>query len=73
MNTVMTSQLSAAELQTAQNLLQDYAPAHAALSALNENDGDLETSLEALVAAEAGTEAYGMDLERLRVAFVKNL
>lgn len=40
---------------------------------LTQNDGDLESSLDELIQAEAGVEAYGIDGERLRAVFLKNL
>jgi len=69
----MTPQLSPTEIQNAQALLADYAAAQPALSTLTQNDGDLETSLGELVAATAGTAVYGLDRDRLKTAFLKNL
>ncbi|MGC1218021.1 MAG: hypothetical protein WA883_11165 [Phormidesmis sp.] len=56
-----------------QALLADYAAAQPALSTLTQNDGDLETSLGELIAAAAGTAVYGLDRDRLKTAFLKNL
>lgn len=69
----MTTQLSPTELQTAQSLLQDYAAAQSAIALLNQNNGNLETSLEELIAAEAGTAAYRADRESLQTVFLRNL
>ncbi len=60
----MTPQLSPSEIQNAQTLLADYAAAQPALATLTQNDGDLETSLGELVAAAAGTAAYGPARDR---------
>lgn len=59
----MTTQLSTAELQATQALLQGYAPAQLALATLHQHQGDLESSLDDLVSAAAGTAAFG-DPER---------
>ncbi len=69
----MPTQLSATELQAAQSLLHDYAPAQSALATLAEQDGDLEASLTELVAAEAGTVMYGAERDRLWAVFLRNL
>ncbi len=69
----MSTQLSATELQAAQALLHDYAPAQPALATLAEQDGDLEASLTELVAAEAGTAMFGAERESLRAVFLRNL
>ncbi|MGB0563741.1 MAG: hypothetical protein ACPGVO_18375 [Spirulinaceae cyanobacterium] len=57
----MAAQLSSTEQQVAQAQLQGFAPATAALNTLAQQDGDLEESLMALLAAEAGAAAYGLD------------
>ncbi len=69
----MSPQLSATELQTAQELLQDYDEAQPAIATLQEHNGDLKTSLEDLIAAEAGTAVYGEERKTLREVFMKNL
>ncbi|NET33076.1 MAG: hypothetical protein F6K19_13825 [Cyanothece sp. SIO1E1] len=69
----MTTQLSPSELQTTQHLLQDYVPAQSAIATLTQHHGNLETSLEDLVAAEAGTAVFGENRKTLREAFVRNL
>ncbi|MEL6159384.1 MAG: hypothetical protein AAFQ40_14570 [Cyanobacteria bacterium J06623_5] len=69
----MTPQLSPAEIQTAQSLLQNYAAAQPAFTTLTQNDGDLEASLGELVAAEAGSAVYGPDRDRLLTVFLRNL
>ncbi|MGB7251142.1 MAG: hypothetical protein WBC73_19570 [Phormidesmis sp.] len=69
----MSTQLSSEELQAAARQLQDYAPAQQALATLSEQDGDLESSLTVLVAAEAGTALYGAERDRLRAVFLRNL
>jgi hypothetical protein len=53
--------------------LQDYEPAQSALVTLTQYDGDLETSLEDLVAEEAGTAAFAEDRKTLREVFFRNL
>ena len=69
----MTTQLSPAELQTAQTLLHDYAPAQTAFATLREQDNRLEAALTELVAEAAGTAAFGPEREKLRDVFVRNL
>ena len=69
----MTLQLSPTELQTMQQQLDGYALAQAAIATLRQHNGNLETSLEDLVAAEAGTAVYGDDRKTLREVFVQNL
>ncbi|MEL6259736.1 MAG: hypothetical protein AAFR12_01610 [Cyanobacteria bacterium J06626_6] len=69
----MTPQLSPAEIQTAQSLLQNYAAAQPAFTTLTQNDGDLEASLGELVSAEAGSAVYGPDRDRLLTVFLRNL
>ena len=69
----MIAQLSPAELQEADALLQTYEPAERAITTLREYDGDLEASLGALVAAEAGTAVYGDVQKSLGQVFLKNL
>ncbi|MBD2463713.1 hypothetical protein H6G89_22180 [Oscillatoria sp. FACHB-1407] len=69
----MTLQLSPTELQDIQQVLQDFAPAQPAIATLQQHDGNLETSLEDLVAAEAGAAVYGDERKTLRQAFVRNL
>lgn len=69
----MPTQLSAAELERTQALLQTYTAAQPALTALTENDGDLDASLSELLAAETSRESYGLDRDRLRTVFLKNL
>lgn len=69
----MAAQLSTAELQAAQDLLQDYAPAQPALMTLRQHQGDLETSLEDLVVSAAGPAVYGDDRKTLRQVFLANL
>ncbi len=69
----MTTQLSLTELQTAQSLLQDYAPAQDAFATLREQDNILEAALTELVADEAGAAAFGPERESLRRVFVRNL
>jgi len=69
----MTTQLSPTELQTAQSLLADYAAPQPAVTLLSQNNGSIETSLEELIAAEAGTAVYGADRKSLRDVFLRNL
>ena len=69
----MTTQLSTDDLQTTQDLLQDYAPAQPALVTLRHHHGDLESSLEELAVAAAGTAVYGEDRKTLRQVFLANL
>ena len=69
----MALQLSPAELQTMQQQLEGYAPAQVAIATLHQHKGNLETSLEDLVAAEAGTAVYDDDRKTLREVFVQNL
>jgi hypothetical protein len=69
----MTTQLSTAELQATQALLQGYAPAQPALDTLHQHQGDLEASLEELVVAAAVTAVYGDDRKTLRQVFLANL
>ncbi|NEQ30082.1 MAG: hypothetical protein F6K04_03625 [Leptolyngbya sp. SIO4C5] len=69
----MSLQLSSSELQTVQDLLQDYGPAQPAIASLQHHAGDLETSLTDLAATAAGTAAYGDDRKRLRDVLLKNL
>lgn len=69
----MTTQLSASELQDFEQVLQGYAPGERAIAYLTQNNGDLESSLDDLIRAEAGAQAYGIDGERLRAMFLKNL
>ncbi|MEM7773447.1 MAG: hypothetical protein AAF327_23440 [Cyanobacteria bacterium P01_A01_bin.37] len=70
---MMTPQLTATEMQVMQQQLEGYAPAQAALVTLHQHNGNLETSLEELVVAEAGTAVYGDDRKTLREVFVRNL
>ncbi len=67
----MTTQLSTAELQTTEEMLQDYAPA--ALVTLRDRQGELESSLDDLVAAAAGTVAYDDNRKTLRQMLLANL
>lgn len=69
----MATQLSPTERQIAQSLLQDYTAAQPALTLLAQNNGNLETSLTELIAAEAGTVLYGIDRDRLQQVFLQNL
>ena len=69
----MTLVLSPDELQTTETLLQQYAPAQPAMAMLHQHQGNLETSLEDLVAAEAGTAVYHEGRITLRQAFLRNL
>lgn len=69
----MTAQLSPAELREADALLQSYEPAERAIATLHKYEGDLEASLGALVAAEAGTAVYGNAQKSLGQVFLKNL
>lgn len=69
----MSTRLSPTELERTQTLLQTYAAAQPALTALSDHDGDLEASLCELIAAEARRESYGLDGDRLRTIFLKNL
>ena len=69
----MTTQLSTDDLQTTQDLLQDYAPAQPALATLRHHHGDLESSLEELAVAAAGTAVYGEDRKTLRQVLLANL
>ncbi|WP_198805131.1 hypothetical protein [Leptolyngbya sp. BL0902] len=55
----MANTLSTAELQSAQSLLQHYAPAQTALENLHQHRGNLEASLEDLAMAAAGSAVYG--------------
>ncbi|MGB3495376.1 MAG: hypothetical protein WBA57_21785 [Elainellaceae cyanobacterium] len=66
-------QLSPEELHDAQAILKNYAPAQGAIATLHNHNGDLEASLEDLVAAEAGTAIYADDRKTLRQVFLKNL
>lgn len=66
-------QLSASELKDIQQLLQDYGPAQPGIDTLNQQNGDLEATLDLLVAEEAGTADYAIDRQRLREVFVRNL
>ena len=70
---MITPQLSASELQTAQTLLDGYAPAQPAIASLTQHNGDLEASLEDFVVEAAGTRAFGDDHKTLRAVFVRNL
>ncbi|MEM9513084.1 MAG: hypothetical protein AAF978_10470 [Cyanobacteria bacterium P01_E01_bin.48] len=69
----MVTRLSDSELQHAEELLGDYAPARAATILLKQHDGNLETSLEELVVVEAGAAAYGEERKKLREVFLRNL
>ena len=73
----MATQLSPAELQTAQSLLQNYADAQPAITTLGQHEGDLEASLEDLIGAAAGTATYstgaGPARKSLRASFIKTL
>lgn len=69
----MTTQLSPAELEAAQSLLKDYAPAQTAIANLSQNRGDLNASFTDLIVAEAGTALYGAERESLRDVFLRNL
>ena len=69
----MPTQLSTTELERTQTLLQTYAAAQPALTALTQNNGDLEASLSDLLSAETSRESYGLDSDRLRTVFLKNL
>ncbi|MEO1208764.1 MAG: hypothetical protein AAFX78_04395 [Cyanobacteria bacterium J06638_20] len=69
----MTSQLSTTEMQDVQRLLQGYDPAQPAIATLQNHHGNLETSLEELIVAEAGTAVYGEERQSLREVFVRNL
>lgn len=51
----MDTRLDREERQQVEQLLQDYAPAQEALAVLDQNDGDLDASFEALMQAEMGT------------------
>jgi len=55
----MTPQLTPAEIQNINQLLQDYAPARNALSALTETNGNLEQSFEQLWAEQHGNQEFG--------------
>jgi hypothetical protein len=70
---IMSLQLSTTELQDIQHLLQDYAPAQPAIAMLQQQNGNLEISLEEMVAEAAGTAVYGDDRKTLRQVFVRNL
>lgn len=69
----MTTQLSTAEIQATQTLLQGYAPAQPALATLHQHQGDLESSLDDLVSAAAGATVYGEDRKTLRQVLLANL
>ena len=69
----MSLQLSAAELQTVQTLLQDYGEAQPAIAALLLHNGKLAPSLEDLVAEEAGAAVYGEERKTLRQVFLRNV
>lgn len=70
----MTIQLSPSELEAAQSLLKDYAPAQTAIANLSQNSGDLNASFADLIVAEAGTALYdGAERESLRDVFLRNL
>lgn len=69
----MANTLSTAELQSAQALLQNYAPAQTALENLHQHRGNLEASLEDLSMAAAGSAVYGEDRKTLRQVLVANL
>ena len=60
-------------MQMTQNLLQAYAPIQPALVTLRQHQGNLETSLDDLVVATAGTAAYGEDRKTLRQVLLANL
>lgn len=55
----MASTLSTEELQSAQALLQNYAPAQTALENLHQHRGNLEASLEDLAVVAVGSAVYG--------------
>ena len=55
----MTPQLTPAEIQNINQLLQDYAPARNALSALTETNGNLEKSFEDLWSEQHGNQEFG--------------
>ena len=69
----MPTQLSAAELERTRTLLQTYAAAQPALETIAQNNGNLDASLSDLLTAEASRESYGLDGDRLRTVFLKNL
>ena len=55
----MDTQLTTAEIQNINQLLQDYAPARNALSALTETNGNLEKSFEDLWSEQHGNQEFG--------------
>lgn len=65
--------LSDLELQDVQQLLQNYQDAQPGIAVLSQNEGDLDAALEILVAEKAGTADFGVDRQRLREVFVRNL
>ena len=74
---MMTTQLSPTEMQTAQDLLQDYEPAQSAIATLCHHHGNLDSSLEELVAAETSlpmdADADDEARESLTAVFLRNL
>jgi len=56
----MDTQLTPTELQTAIELLQDYAPAQAALTGLSESDGNLEQCFDRLWEEKYGKQDFGI-------------
>ncbi|MCY7321384.1 MAG: hypothetical protein LH660_06180 [Phormidesmis sp. CAN_BIN36] len=52
-------QLSEAELSQVQQTLRDYEPSQSAIATLLDHDGDLDTSLEAMLRSEMGQAAFG--------------
>ena len=69
----MVSTLSTEDMQSAQALLQGYAPAQVALEMLHNHQGNLEASLEDLAAGTAGSAVYGEDRKTLRQVLLANL
>ena len=69
----MTLQLSPVEFQTIQQQLEDYAPAQDAIASLRNHNGDLDASMEELMATAAGTAAYAQEPRKLKDVFLKNL
>jgi len=69
----MVSTLSTEDMQSAQALLQGYVPAQVALETLHHHQGNVESSLEELTMAAAGTAVYGEDRKTLRQVLLANL
>ncbi|MEM6425511.1 MAG: hypothetical protein AAF728_10185 [Cyanobacteria bacterium P01_D01_bin.128] len=64
----MDSQLTQNDLQQAHQLLNDYAPAQTAFSALDSHDGEVSAAFADLWAAQNGVTAFGPNKSIWQVA-----